>query len=76
MRSRRPVASPKMPTCGVVLQRRLPGTDSVLSYKQAELDLLNLVLDGNQPEPFLFDGDTIRIREAEETLRKLSSWRL
>ena len=52
----------------VVLQRRLPGIDSKLSYKQAELDLLDLVLDGNQSQnPFLFDGDTIRIREAEET---------
>ena len=52
---------------GVVLQRRLPGTKSELSYKQAELDLLDLVLDGNQSQnPFLFDGDTIRIREAEE----------
>ena len=53
---------------GVVLQRRLPGTDSELRYKQAELDLLDLVLDGNQSQnPFLFDGDTIRISEAEET---------
>ena len=53
---------------GVVLQRRLPGTESELSYKQAELDLLDLVLDGNQSQnPFLFDGDTIRIREAQET---------
>ena len=53
---------------GVVLQRRLPGTESEFRYKQAELDLLDLVLDGNQSQnPFLFDGDTIRIREAEET---------
>ena len=53
---------------GVVLQRRLPGIESQLSYKQAELDLLDLVLDGNQSQnPFLFDGDTIRIREAVET---------
>ena len=53
---------------GVVLQRRLPGTKSDLSYKQAELDLLDLVLDGNQSQnPFLFDGDTIRISEADET---------
>ena len=53
---------------GVLLQRRLPGTESEFSYKQAELDLLDLVLDGNQSQnPFLFDGDTIRIREAEET---------
>ena len=52
---------------GVVLQRRLPGTESELSYKQAELDLLDLVLEGNQSQnPFLFDGDTIRISEAVE----------
>ena len=51
----------------VVLQRRLPGTESELRYKQAELDLLSLVLDGNQSQnPYLFDGDTILIREAEE----------
>ena len=53
---------------GVVLQRRLPGAETGLRYKQAELDLLDLVLDGNQSQnPFLFDGDTIRISEAEET---------
>ena len=53
---------------GVVLQRRLPRTDSELSYKQAKLDLLDLVLNGNQSQnPFLFDGDTIRISKAEET---------
>ena len=68
MRSRRLVASPRTPIARVVLQRRLPGTESQLSYKQAELDLLDLVLDGNQSQnPFLFDGDTIRIREAAET---------
>ena len=34
----------------------------------AELDLLDLVLDGNQSQnPFLIDGDTIRILKAEET---------
>ena len=53
---------------GVVLQRRLPGSEGDFSYKQAELDLLDLILDGNQSQnPFLFDGDTIRIHEAEET---------
>ena len=52
-----------------MLQRRLPGTDIPLSYKQAELDLLDLVLEGNQSQnSFLFDGDTIRIREAEENI--------
>ena len=52
----------------VFLQRRLPGAETGLRYKQAKLDLLDLVLDGNQSQnPFLFDGDTIRISEAEET---------
>ena len=52
---------------GVVLQRRLPGSQNDPSFKQAQLDLLDLVLDGNQSQnPFLFDGDTIRISEAEE----------
>ena len=52
----------------VVLQRRLPGMDKPLKFKQAELDLLALVLEGNQSQnPFLFDGDTIRITKADET---------
>ncbi len=55
---------------GVVLQRRLPGMEMPLNYKEAELDLLDLVLEGNQSQnPFLFDGDTIRITQAEETPR-------
>ena len=49
----------------VVLQRRLPGDQ--VAYKQARLDLLALVLEGDQVQnPFLFDGDTIRITRAEE----------
>jgi polysaccharide export outer membrane protein len=49
----------------VVLQRRLPGDQ--VAYKQARLDLLALVLEGDQVQnPFLFDGDTIRIVRAEE----------
>ncbi len=49
----------------VVLQRRLPG--EAVAYKQAQLDLLALVLEGDQVQnPFLFDGDTIRILRAEE----------
>ena len=52
----------------VLLQRRLPGTESQFRYKQARLDLLDLVISGNQTQnPFLFDGDTIRISEVEET---------
>lgn len=49
----------------VVLQRRLPGDRP--SYKQARLNLLSLVLEGDQQQnPFLFDGDTIRIVQAAE----------
>ena len=49
----------------VVLQRRMPGIDP--SFKQAELDLLALLLEGNQSNnPFLFDGDIIRISKAAE----------
>ena len=69
MRSRRPVASRNKPICAEwCCSARLPGMDKPLTYKQAQLDLLDLVLEGNQSQnPFLFDGDTIRITEAEET---------
>ena len=50
----------------VVLQRRLPGEDA--QFKQAKLNLLDLILKGNQTQnPYLFDGDTIRLGKAEET---------
>ena len=49
----------------VVLQRRMPGDPP--SHKQARLDLLALLLEGDQQQnPFLFDGDTIRITKASE----------
>jgi polysaccharide export outer membrane protein len=49
----------------VVLQRRMPGLDP--SYKKTDLDLLVLLQEGNQAyNPFLFDGDTIRIPKAAE----------
>ena len=49
----------------VVLQRRLPGEPP--QYKQAKLNLLDLILQGNQSQnPFLFDGDTIRLSKAED----------
>lgn len=49
----------------VTLQRRLPGDDP--QYKQAKLNLLDLILKGNQTQnPYLFDGDTIRLGKAEE----------
>ena len=50
----------------VVLQRRLPGEEG--QYKQAKLNLLDLILKGNQTQnPYLFDGDTIRLGKADET---------
>lgn len=50
----------------VQLQRRLPGTP--VQYKRARLNLLDLVLEGDQEQnPFLFDGDTIRLDRADET---------
>lgn len=52
----------------VVLQRRLPGSDQPVRYKQTRLNLLELILEGNQTQnPYLFDGDTIRLVKAEET---------
>ena len=48
------------------LQRRLPGTPA--RFKRARLNLLELLLEGDQQQnPFLFDGDTIKIERAEET---------
>lgn len=49
----------------VVLQRRLPGDPA--SYKRANLNLLQLLQQGDQLQnPFLFDGDTIRIGRADQ----------
>jgi polysaccharide export outer membrane protein len=49
----------------VVLQRRLPGETP--SFKRTRLDLLALVQAGDQLQnPFLFDGDTLRIEKADQ----------
>jgi polysaccharide export outer membrane protein len=49
----------------VTLQRRLPGDPP--RFKQARIDLLALLQQGDQLQnPFLFDGDTIRIAAARE----------
>lgn len=49
----------------VVLQRRLSGDPP--GYKRANLNLLQLLQQGDQLQnPFLFDGDTIRIGRAEQ----------
>ena len=50
----------------VQLQRRLPGETP--QFKQARLNLLDLILEGNQSQnPYLFDGDTVRLGKADET---------
>lgn len=49
----------------VLLQRRLPG--DAATFKRTNLDLLALLQQGDQLQnPFLFDGDTIRIGRAEQ----------
>ena len=49
----------------VELQRLLPGNKR--KYKRTYLDLLSVILEGNQTEnPFLFDGDIIKLVKAEE----------
>ena len=49
----------------VTLQRRLPGEQP--RFKQTTLDLLALLQQGDQLQnPFLFDGDTIRVGRADQ----------
>ena len=49
----------------VHLQRRLPGVPA--RFKRTRLNLLDLVLEGDQQQnPLLFDGDTIKIERAED----------
>ena len=50
----------------VRLQRRLPGDP--IRFKITRLNLLELVLEGDQQQnPFLFDGDSIKLEHAEES---------
>ena len=49
----------------VILKRKLPGIST--GYKQTKLNFLKLILDGEQiNNPFLYDGDVIKIKKAEE----------
>ena len=49
----------------VQLQRRLPGTP--VRFKLARVNLLDLVMEGDQSQnPYLFDGDTIKLDRAED----------
>ncbi|PZV05946.1 MAG: sugar transporter [Cyanobium sp.] len=53
----------------VILQRRLPGESP--SFKRTRLDLLALVQAGDQLQnPFLFDGDTLRIEKADQPVEE------
>jgi polysaccharide export outer membrane protein len=53
----------------VILQRRLPGESP--SFKRTRLDLLALVQAGDQLQnPFLFDGDTLRIEKADQPVKE------
>ena len=54
----------------VMLQRRLPGEAG--AYKRTRLNLLALILEGDQQQnPLLFDGDTIRIEAAAEPVPEM-----
>jgi len=54
----------------VQLQRRLPSDQPV--YKRTILDLVALVREGDQVQnPFLFDGDTLRIAKAEQPVQEV-----
>ena len=54
----------------VVLKRKLPGNEN--KYKFANLNLYSLIFDGNQiNNPYLFDGDIIRIKKAAKDTEKI-----
>ncbi len=54
----------------VQLQRRLPG--DLGQFKRTRLDLVALVRDGDQVQnPFLFDGDTLRVGKAEQPVQEV-----
>lgn len=54
----------------VLLQRRLPGQGS--QFKRTRLDLVALVREGDQSQnPFLFDGDTLRVGKAEQPVQEV-----
>ena len=54
----------------VMLQRRLPGETG--AYKRTRLNLLALILEGDQQQnPLLFDGDTIKVEAAAEPVPEM-----
>ncbi len=53
----------------VVLQRKLPGQDN--AFKRTNLNLLALLQEGDQLQnPFIFDGDIIRVIKAEQPIEE------
>ncbi len=51
----------------IVLRRRLPENLEGIKFKKTNLNLLDLILEGNQNQnPYLFDGDVIHIKAAEK----------
>ena len=54
----------------IYLKRRIPG--STVKYKKTKLNLKELILNGNlMQNPYLFDGDIIRINEAKNSNKEL-----
>ena len=54
----------------IILQRKKPG--NATEYKQTKLDLLDLMINGNQTQnPFLFDGDIIKIPRNKNPLDRI-----
>ena len=50
----------------IVLQRRIPGLQP--RYKKTQINLFSLLFDGDQSQnPYLFDGDVIKVLRAKET---------
>ncbi|MBO8240562.1 sugar transporter [Prochlorococcus marinus XMU1412] len=70
--------TPKANLKKVSLLRRLPGEDK--RYKKAEINLLDIVLEGDQEQNvFLFDGDIIKVDMASEInkdIKKISQTNL
>ena len=56
----------------VILFRKIPGDET--EYKKTKLNLIALIVDGNQIyNPFLFDGDVIKVKKVENPPSKFAS---
>ena len=52
----------------VLIKRRLPSSDDQINYKKAEINLIDLILEGDQEKNlYLFDGDVITIKKQNST---------